>query len=285
MVSLTKWLIYGLVGAFAVSALIDPARAQGTIGAFGGIGTALGNLGRGTQSLLSGVGTGASQLLNPLWTLRDLIYGPQAGVQTGTDVRQSSSTDNLSIQQTPYQQQSIELDPNAAFTPVTTGFGGTPAIGQDPYSQTAAEQGAAIAASNVINPTRGFSFQSLPQVDPNRPVSLTNLYDHSNVPLSQGAINWYQSKGILVSPSSNQTVAAENPSNATGASAASPNFQAGAAQAAGYSTGMPANPTPSFIRSQLRGHGGNSGGSVSASGYSAGARTAHRSTGGFGAAN
>ena len=84
---MTKWLIYGLVGAFALSSLIDPARAQGTVQAFGGIGTALGNLGGGVQSLLTGVGVGSSKLLNPLWTLRDLIYGPQAGNQVTSDVR------------------------------------------------------------------------------------------------------------------------------------------------------------------------------------------------------
>ena len=81
MVSIGKWLLYGLVGAFAISALVDPARAQGTIGAFGGIGTALGSLGSGVQSLLTGTGVGVSKLFNPLFTLRDLIYGPQAGVQ------------------------------------------------------------------------------------------------------------------------------------------------------------------------------------------------------------
>jgi hypothetical protein len=95
LVSLTKWLIYGLVGAFAVSALINPARASGTAQAFGGIGSALGNLGTGTQSLLTGIGTGASQLLNPLWTLRDLIFGPQAGVQVPTDVNQVIKTGNI----------------------------------------------------------------------------------------------------------------------------------------------------------------------------------------------
>ena len=67
---------------------MDPARAQGTIGAFSGVGTALGSLGGGIQSLLTGTGTGISKLFNPLFTLRDLIYGPQAGVQIPTDIRQ-----------------------------------------------------------------------------------------------------------------------------------------------------------------------------------------------------
>ena len=124
MVSITKWLIYGLVGAFALSSLIDPARAQGTVSAFGGIGTALGNLGRGTQSLLTGVGTGASQLFNPLWTLRDLIYGPMAGVQVQGDIEQVTSTGNIQASQIASQQRAIEFDPAAPFTPITTGFGG-----------------------------------------------------------------------------------------------------------------------------------------------------------------
>jgi hypothetical protein len=67
MVSIGKWLLYGLVGAFAISALVDPARAQGTIGAFSGVGTALGSLGGGIQSLFTGVGTGTAKLFNPLF--------------------------------------------------------------------------------------------------------------------------------------------------------------------------------------------------------------------------
>ena len=94
MVSITKWLIYGLVGAFALSSLIDPARAQGTVGAFSGIGGVLGNLGAGLKSLGQGAGSGAAGLLNPLWTLRDLIYGPQAGVQVEKDIYQVSATGN-----------------------------------------------------------------------------------------------------------------------------------------------------------------------------------------------
>ena len=105
MVSITKWLIYGLVGAFALSSLIDPARAQGTVQAFGGIGTALGNLGGGVQSLLTGFGVGSSQLLNPLWSLRDLIYGPQAGAQVQKDMYEITSTGNTASTQQAIQQQ------------------------------------------------------------------------------------------------------------------------------------------------------------------------------------
>ena len=235
MVSIGKWLLYGLVGAFAVSALVDPARAQGTIGAFSGVGTALGSLGGGIQSLLTGTGVGVSKLFNPLFTLRDLIYGPQAGVQIPTDIRQSSSTQNLTIQQEPFEMKSIMLDPAAPFTPVTTGFGGTPALGEPPnYSVAIAQEGAAQAANTAI---QGFSYSSRAGLG-SGPVAQVMVHGQS-LPLSQAAISHYQALGVTVSPEVNQSVQSQNQGNATGASSASSNYQAGAAQAAGYSTGRP----------------------------------------------
>ncbi|HHZ94420.1 MAG TPA: hypothetical protein EYN67_02420 [Flavobacteriales bacterium] len=235
MVSLGKWLIYGLVGAFAISALVDPARAQGTIGAFSGVGTALGSLGSGVQSLLTGVGTGTAKLFNPLFTLRDLIYGPQAGVQIPTDIRQSTSTQNLTTKQEPFEMKSIMLDPAAPYTPVTTGFGGTPALGEPPnYSVGIAQEGAAEAANTAI---QGFSYRFTPSISP-APVAQVMVHGES-LPLSQAAISHYQALGVTVSPEVNQTIQSQNSGNATGASSASANYSAGAAQAAGYSTGRP----------------------------------------------
>ena len=229
MVSLGKWIILGLAGAFAISALVDPARAQGTVSAFGGIGTALGSLGGGVQSLLSGVGTGTAKLFNPLFTLRDLIYGPQAGVQTQGDIEQVTSTGNIQASQIAAQQRAIELDPAAQFTPITTGFGGEPL-----YSQQAAEQGAAQAANTALE---GFSYSFTPSISP-APVAQATVHGQL-LPLSQAAISHYQSLGVAVSPSNNQTVSSQNSGNATGVSSASSNYSSGAAQAAGYSTGRP----------------------------------------------
>jgi hypothetical protein len=229
MVSIGKWLILGLAGAFAISALIDPARAQGTVGAFSGIGTALGSLGAGIKSLGAGVGFGAASLFNPLFTLRDLIYGPQAGVQVQGDIEQVTSTGNIQASQIAAQQRAIELDPRAAFTPITTGFGGEPL-----YSQQAAEQGAAQAANTALE---GFSYSFRPSISP-APVAQVMVHGQS-LPLSQAAISHYQALGVTVSPSNNQTVSSQNSGNATSVSSASSNFQAGAAQAAGYSTGSP----------------------------------------------
>jgi len=206
MVSIGKWLIYGLVGAFAVSALVDPARAQGTISAFSGVGTALGSLGGGIQSLFTGVGTGTAKLFNPLFTLRDLIFSPQGGVQVEKDIYQSSATGNLTTNQTPYEVEAIQLDPNAPYTPFP-------------------------------NPVTGFSYSSRPSISP-VPVAQVMVHGQS-LPLSQDAIKYYQALGVSVSPESAETVTAQNSGNATSNSSASANYSAGAAQAAGYSTGSP----------------------------------------------
>jgi len=205
MVSLGKWIILGLAGAFAVSALIDPARAQGTVSAFGGIGTALGSLGGGIQSLLTGTGTGISKMFNPLFTLRDLIYGPQAGVQVEKDIYQSTATGNLTTKQNPYEVEAIQLDPAAPYTPFPN------------------PQLFAYSSGGSISPV---------------PVAQVMVHGQS-LPLSQDAIKHYQALGVAVSPESSQTVAAQNSGNATSNRSASANYSAGAAQRAGYSTGRP----------------------------------------------
>jgi hypothetical protein len=235
MVSIGKWLLYGLVGAFAVTSLIDPQRAFASTQAFKGVGSALGSLGTGVQSLFTGVGTGTAKLFNPLFTLRDLIYGPQAGVQIPTDIRQSSSTQNLTVKQEPFEMKSIMLDPAAPYTPVTTGFGGTPALGEPPnYSVGIAQEGAAEAANTAI---QGFSYHFTPSISP-APVAQVMVHGES-LPLSQAAISHYQALGVTVSPEVNQTIQSQNSGNATGASSASSNYQAGQAQSMGYSTGRP----------------------------------------------
>ncbi|HIA01754.1 MAG TPA: hypothetical protein EYN66_07565 [Myxococcales bacterium] len=235
MVAIGKWLLYGIIGAFAISALVNPKQALASTQAFGGVGTSLASLGGGIQSLLTGTGTGIAKLFNPLFTLRDLIYGPQAGVQIGTDIRQTSSTQNLALSQYAQQQQAIQLDPASPFTPITAGFGGIPAYGSPPqYSEQAAQAGAAAAANTAI---QGFSYSFQPSISP-VPVTQATVHGQT-VPLSAEAIQYYQEIGVTVSPVSDETVAAQNESNGGGVSSASSNYSAGAAQAAGYSTGSP----------------------------------------------
>lgn len=201
MVSIGKWLIYGLIGAFAISSLINPQKAFATTQAFGGVGSALGSLGTGIQSLLTGTGVGVSKLFNPLFTLKDLIYGPQAGLQTQTDVREISSTGGFKTKQQEIQQtQTLQtLSP----------------------SQQAA----------------GFQFSVRPSIGP-VPVAAALIHGQ-NLPLSPTAIEYYNALGVTPSPASSQTTSSQNTGNATSASSASSNYSAGAAQAAGYSTGRP----------------------------------------------
>ena len=237
MVSITKWLVYGLVGAFALSSLIDPARAQGTVGAFSGIGGVLGNLGAGLKSLGQGAGSGAAGLLNPLWTLRDLIYGPQAGAQVQKDMYEITSTGNTaSSSQEIQQQQNVQAQFQSTGS-FPTQMTPQHQEGMTPnYNYQQSEVGAADAANLTLE---GFSYRSMPGLNP-APVTQAQVHG-VNVPLSAAAVQYYQKIGVDVSPANPQTVAANNSGNATGggASAQSSNYSAGAAQRAGFSTGRP----------------------------------------------
>jgi len=242
--SLVKWLGLGLVGAFVVLSMYQPGRASAAASALKEGGSILGSYGTGIQTLLTGIGTGAAKLFNPLFTLRDLIFGPQAGAQVQKDIWQSATTQNLTNAQSAGALAQIQLDPNAPYTPVTTGFGGVP-LGTPPdYSFQLAEQGAAAAANTALEQgsyTGGFSYQTLPGFGG---VPVASVIVHGqNLPLSQAAIQYYQEAGVTVAPAPSQTVASQNSGNATSAASASANPTGhsggplGAAQAAGYSTG------------------------------------------------
>tara|TARA_R110000823_G_scaffold29873_1_gene86202 strand:- start:107 stop:646 length:540 start_codon:yes stop_codon:yes gene_type:complete len=71
------------IGLFAAANIVArPASASlsakalsETLTSFGG---GVGSIGSGVQSLFTGIGTGSAKLLDPLFTLKDLIYGNQA---------------------------------------------------------------------------------------------------------------------------------------------------------------------------------------------------------------
>ena len=178
MVSITKLVLYGVVGAFAISALINPARAYATTQAFGGIGSALGSLGQGALSLGTGVGTGISKLFNPLFTLRDLIYGPQAGNQVTSDVRELASTGNI----TNPVNTSETIQQNPQLTSSGFHYSINPSISPVP-----------VAQANI-----GWSSGTT-----------------ATAPLSADAVKYYQSLGVSVSPANPTTVQEQNSSNAT----------------------------------------------------------------------
>ena len=226
--SLTKYLIYGLVAAFAITSLSNPSRAYAATQVFGGVGSSLSSLGTGIQDFLTGTGTGVSKLFNPLFTLRDLIYGPAAGQQVALDVREETTTGTIET-----SQQAIEASTLLQTQPET-----------------------------LIDPTYTtppFQFTSLPSISP-APVAPSVVHGQI-MPLSQAAINHYQALGVSVSPVNSQTVASRNTSNASApstqarsaASSASAPSSVSAARVASTSASVSAPSAASVSSSVSRG--------------------------------
>jgi len=71
---LTGYLALGLVGAYLINALVRPASAIGTGGALQETGKGIASIGAGIGESLRSIGSGSSKLLDPLFSLRDLLY-------------------------------------------------------------------------------------------------------------------------------------------------------------------------------------------------------------------
>ena len=71
---LTSYLAIGLVGAYLINALVRPASAIGTGGALQATGTGIASIGAGIGESLRSIGSGSSKLLDPLFSLKDLLY-------------------------------------------------------------------------------------------------------------------------------------------------------------------------------------------------------------------
>ncbi len=71
---LTGYLALGLVGAFLINALVRPASAIGTGGALQETGKGIASIGEGIGESLRSIGSGSSKLLDPLFSLKDLLY-------------------------------------------------------------------------------------------------------------------------------------------------------------------------------------------------------------------
>jgi hypothetical protein len=225
--SIGKYLVYGLLAAFAITSLAQPSRAYAATQVFGGVGSSLSSLGTGIQDFLTGTGTGVSKLFNPLFTLRDLIYGPAAGQQVALDVREETTTGTIETsQQTIEASQVLQLQPETLIDPTYT--------------------------------TPPFQFNIQPSISP-APVASSVVHGQI-MPLSQAAINHYQALGVSVSPANSQTVASRNTSNASapstqassaGRSASAPSA-ASAARAASPSSSVSAPSAASASRGSSR---------------------------------
>jgi len=93
---LTGYLALGLIGAFLINALVRPAEAIGTGGALQETGKGIASIGEGIGQSLRSIGSGSAKLLDPLFSLKDLLYdanvsgsasvGPVTQTQGSTNV-------------------------------------------------------------------------------------------------------------------------------------------------------------------------------------------------------
>ena len=104
---------------FLGNALVRPAQATQTAQALTssgvGLGASLGSIGSGIQSLFTGVGTGASKLLNPLFTIKDLIgysgfegEGSGSTTQSGFDTSTGLSSGGTPLTASPQVRNFVE---------------------------------------------------------------------------------------------------------------------------------------------------------------------------------
>ena len=71
---ITSYLALGLVGAFLLNTIIRPQSALGTGAALQETGSGIGAIGKGIGDSLRSIGSSSAKLLDPLFSLRDLIY-------------------------------------------------------------------------------------------------------------------------------------------------------------------------------------------------------------------
>ena len=70
----TGYLALGLLGAFLRNALVRPQSAIGTGAALTETGIGISSIGQGIGDSLRSIGSGSAKLLDPLFSLKDLVY-------------------------------------------------------------------------------------------------------------------------------------------------------------------------------------------------------------------
>ena len=96
---ITSYLALGLVGAFLLNAIIRPGQAIGTGGALQETGKGIASIGAGIGESLRSIGSGSAKLLDPLFSLRDLVYSSDvagsANVSPTAQVQGETNRGNL----------------------------------------------------------------------------------------------------------------------------------------------------------------------------------------------
>ena len=71
------YLALGLVGAFLLNALLRPQSALGTGAALQETGSGIASIGAGIGESLRSIGSGSAKILDPLFSLKDLVFDAQ----------------------------------------------------------------------------------------------------------------------------------------------------------------------------------------------------------------
>ena len=95
---LTGYLALGLVGAFLLNALVRPQSALGTGAALQETGSGIASIGSGIGQSLRSIGSGSAKLLDPLFSLRDLVYSSDvSGSSNVSPVAQNQGETNYRV--------------------------------------------------------------------------------------------------------------------------------------------------------------------------------------------
>ncbi len=111
--------VVGVGLAFLYNVVAKPAQATASAGALGqtlgAFGTGLSSVGVGAQSLLTGIGSGSAKLLDPLFSLKTLVYGDSTAqiVQAENIQTASNTTLNDPIVNASSTQLTVSPDPAA----------------------------------------------------------------------------------------------------------------------------------------------------------------------------
>ena len=92
------YLALGLVGAFLLNALIRPQSALGTGAALQETGSGIASIGSGIGQSLRSIGSGSAKLLDPLFSLKDLVYSSDvSGAANVSPVAQNEGETNYKV--------------------------------------------------------------------------------------------------------------------------------------------------------------------------------------------
>ena len=149
--------VVGLGLAFLYNVVAKPASAQASATALSstlsGFGTGIGQVGTGIGSALSSIGAGSAGLLDPLFSLKTLVYGENAQALT------SSDSSSVQIRE---QEQELTASSTLIDDPVVNTASDSPGVTpQSPASETAVPQVTRFPGARTATTTERSTLSSL----------------------------------------------------------------------------------------------------------------------------